>query len=61
MSKLLHKPVDVPEFIDDLPDMLTLAKGKNMKQEEQIKRSVPDQDQCGVQCSEDDDGDHDLV
>jgi hypothetical protein len=28
LSKLLLKPADIPEFIEDLPDLLTLAKKK---------------------------------
>jgi hypothetical protein len=28
LSKLLLKPADIPEFIEDLPDVLTLAKKK---------------------------------
>jgi hypothetical protein len=28
LSKLLIKPADIPEFIEDLPDVLTLAKKK---------------------------------
>jgi hypothetical protein len=28
LSKLLLMPADIPEFIEDLPDMLTLAKKK---------------------------------
>jgi hypothetical protein len=28
LSKLLPKPADIPEFIEDLPDVLTLAKKK---------------------------------
>jgi hypothetical protein len=26
LSTLLHMPADIPEFIEDLPDVLTLAK-----------------------------------
>jgi hypothetical protein len=29
LSKLLLKPADIPEFIEDLPDVLTLAKKKH--------------------------------
>jgi hypothetical protein len=28
LSKLLLKPADIPDFIEDLPDGLTLAKKK---------------------------------
>jgi hypothetical protein len=28
LSKLLLKPADIPEFIEDLPDVQPLAKGK---------------------------------
>jgi hypothetical protein len=31
LSKLLLLSADIPEFIEDLPDVLTLAKNKNMK------------------------------
>jgi hypothetical protein len=54
-------PADIPEFIEDLPDVLILAKGKNIKQREQITPSVLDQDQYGVQRSEDDDEHHNVI
>jgi hypothetical protein len=37
LSKLLLMPADIPEFIEDLPDVLTLAKKKNIKRREQAK------------------------
>jgi hypothetical protein len=37
LSKLLLMPADIPEFIEDLPDVLALAKQKNMKRREQAK------------------------
>jgi hypothetical protein len=55
LSNLLLMPADIPELIEDLPDVLALAKGKNTKKREQIKPSVLDQDQCGLQQSEGDD------
>jgi hypothetical protein len=61
LSKLLLMPVDIPEFIEDLPDALILAKKKNMKRREQTKPNVLDEDQCEVQRSEVDDGDHDVL
>jgi hypothetical protein len=45
LSKLLLMPEDIPEFLDDLPDVLTLAKKKNMKRREQTKPNALDEDQ----------------
>jgi hypothetical protein len=61
LYELLFKPADIPEFIEDFPDVLPLAKGNNKKKREKIKPSVIDQDQCGVLRSEGDDGDHDVL
>jgi hypothetical protein len=62
LSKLLLKPADIPEFIEDLPDVLTtLAKKKNIKNWEQTKPNALDEDQCELQQSEDDDRDHDVL
>jgi hypothetical protein len=61
LSKLLLKPADIPEFIEDLPNVLTLAKKKSMKRREQTKPNALDEDQCEVQQSEDGDGDHDVL
>jgi hypothetical protein len=61
MSKLLLMPADMPEFIEDLPDVLALAKNKNMKRREQAKLLALDEDQSDVQRGEDDDGDHDVL
>jgi hypothetical protein len=61
LSKLLLMPADTPGFIEDLPDVLTLAKEKNMKRWEQTKRNALDEDQCEAQRSEDDDEDHDVL
>jgi hypothetical protein len=44
-------PADIPEFIEDLADVLTLAKKKNMKPREQTKPNALDEDQCEVQRS----------
>jgi hypothetical protein len=61
LSKLLLKPADIPEFIEDLPDVLTLAKKKNMKRREQAKLHALVDNQSEVQRGEDDDGDHDVL
>jgi hypothetical protein len=37
LSKLLLKPADIPEFIEDLPDVLPPTKEKNVMQREHIK------------------------
>jgi hypothetical protein len=37
LSKLLVMPAVIPEFIEDFPDVLALAKNKNMKRREQAK------------------------
>jgi hypothetical protein len=37
LSKHLLMPAAIPEFIEDFPDVLTLAKKKNMKRREQAK------------------------
>jgi hypothetical protein len=44
LSNLLLMPADIPEFIEDLPNVLPLAKGKNTKKREQIKPIVLYQD-----------------
>jgi hypothetical protein len=61
LSKLLIMPADIPEFIEDLPDVLTLAKKKNMKRREQTKPNALNEDQCVVQRSEVGDGGHDML
>jgi hypothetical protein len=61
LPKLLFKPADIPEFIEDLPNGQTLAKKKNKKRREQTKPNALNEDQCKVQRCEDDDGDHDLL
>jgi hypothetical protein len=61
LSKLLLKPADISEFIGNLPDVLTLAKDKNMNRREQKKSNALDEDQCEVQRGEDDDGEHDVL
>jgi hypothetical protein len=61
LSKLLLKPADIPEFIEDLPNVLILAKKNNMKSREQTKPNALDEDQCEVQRSLDEDGDHDVL
>jgi hypothetical protein len=52
LSKLLLKPADIPESIEDLPDVLPLAIGRNIKQREQTKLIALAQDQYGAQRSE---------
>jgi hypothetical protein len=61
LSKLLLMPADIPECIEDLPDVLTLAKKKNMKRREQAKLHALDEDQSDVQRDEHDDGGHDVL
>jgi hypothetical protein len=62
LSNLLFMPVDIQEFIEDLPDVLTLAtKNNNKKRREQVKPKALDEDQCEVQRSEEDDGYHDML
>jgi hypothetical protein len=45
LSKILPKPADIPEFIEDLPDVLQLAKKTNMKRREQTKQNELDEDE----------------
>jgi hypothetical protein len=54
-------PADIPEFIEDLPDVLALARKKNKKRREQAKLRALDEDQSDVQRGEVDDGDHDVL
>jgi hypothetical protein len=61
LSKLLLMPADIPECIKDLPDVLTQAKKKIMRRREQARPNALDEDQCEVQRSEIDDGDHDVL
>jgi hypothetical protein len=61
LSKILLMPAAIPEFVEDLPDVLTLAKKKNMKHPDQAKLHALDEDQSDVQRGEDDDGDHDVL
>jgi hypothetical protein len=61
LSKLLLMPVDIPAFIEDLPNVLTLAKKENQKRREQTMSNALDQEQCELQQSEVDDGDHDVL
>jgi hypothetical protein len=61
LSKPLLMPADIPELIEDLPDVLALAKKKNMKRREQAKLHALDEDQSDVQRGEDVDGDHDVL
>jgi hypothetical protein len=61
LSKLLFMPAANPEFIEDLSDVLALAKKKNMKRREQSKLHALGKDQSDVQRGEVDDGDHDVL
>jgi hypothetical protein len=61
LSKLLLMPADIPEFIEDLPDVLALAKKNNMKRREQAKLHALDEDQSDIQRGKVDDGDHDVL
>jgi hypothetical protein len=49
LLKLLLMPADIPQFIEDLPDVLTLAKKQSMKRREQTKPNALDKDQSDVQ------------
>jgi hypothetical protein len=48
-TKLLPKPADIPESIEDLSNELPLVKKKNVKRREQIKLNALDEDQYEVQ------------
>jgi hypothetical protein len=61
LSKLLLMHADILEFIEDLSNVLPLAKNKNMKRREQTKPNALAEDQCEVQRGKDDDGDHDVL
>jgi hypothetical protein len=52
LSKLLFMPAVIPEFIEDLPDVLALAKKKYMKRREQAKLHALDEDKIDVQRGE---------
>jgi hypothetical protein len=54
-------PAAIPECIEDLPDVLALAKKKNMKRREQAKLHALDEDQSDVQRGEIDDGNHGVL
>jgi hypothetical protein len=61
LSKILLMPADIPELLEDLSDVLALAKEKKMKRREQAKLHALDQYQSEVQWGEDDDRDHDVL
>jgi hypothetical protein len=61
LSKLLLIPADILEFIEDVPDVLALAKKKNMKRREQAKMHALDKVRSDIQRGEVDDGDHDAL
>jgi hypothetical protein len=58
LSKLLLKPADIPESIEDLLNVMLLAKEKKLQKPGQIKSIVLDKDQYVVQRIKDDDKDH---
>jgi hypothetical protein len=45
LSKLLLEPAGTPEFVEGLPDVLPLAKEKNLKRRQQTKPIALDRDQ----------------
>jgi hypothetical protein len=49
LSKSLLMPADIPEFIEDLPDVLALAKKNNIKRREQAKLHALYEDHSEVQ------------
>jgi hypothetical protein len=61
LPKLLLMPADIQELNEDLPDVLPLAKKKDMKRREQTKPNALDEDQCEVQRSEGDYWNHDVL
>jgi hypothetical protein len=61
LLKLLLMPAKIPEFIEDLPDVLTLTERKIMKRREQTNPNALDEDQCDLQRSENEDGDHNVI
>jgi hypothetical protein len=54
-------PTDIPEYFEDFPDVLTLAKKNNMNRREKTKPNALHEGQCEVQRSEDDDRDHKVL
>jgi hypothetical protein len=61
LSKLLLKPADIPEYILRTCRMSYHWQRKNMKRREQTRPNALDEDQCEIQRSKDDDGDHDVL
>jgi hypothetical protein len=61
LSKLLVNLADITDFIDDLRNVLPLAKQNNIMHREQTKPNALDEDQSEVQRSEADDGDHGVL
>jgi hypothetical protein len=54
-------PAAISEITEHLPDVLPLAKKKNIKRRVQTKPNALDEDQCEVQRIEIDDGEHDVL
>jgi hypothetical protein len=52
LSKLLHKPADIPELFEDLPGVIPVAKGKNATRRNQTKSSAHDEEHSGRKNSE---------
>jgi hypothetical protein len=61
LSKIILKPADIPEFVKNLPDVLPLAKGNNIRKREQINPSVLNKDQYGIQRGYNDNADYDVL
>jgi hypothetical protein len=55
------KPADIPESIEDLPDSIPVANGKQATRRKHIKSSTHEEEHFERKQSEDDDGDQDVV
>jgi hypothetical protein len=61
LSKLLLKLANIPDLIEDLSDIIPLAKGEKATRRKKMKSSGNGEEQFGRQQSEDDDEDHDVL
>jgi hypothetical protein len=61
LSKLLLKPANISEFIEDLLDFIPLTKGKNSTRRKQAKSSAHDEEYFEMEQGEKDDGEQDMV
>jgi hypothetical protein len=61
LSKLLLEPADISDFIEDLPNGLTLAKKKNKERRELTKPNALDEYQCKLQRCKLTDRNHDVL